>query len=346
MDLTSAALLGVGVSAATAAAVASLVAWAGPVDNPRARGFHAHPTVTSGGLAIMAGASLGLIAFTLASLEGRADLGRAALTFGFAGVVGLMGAVDDLFDIGAKAKLVLQALVGLVFAVLVARIEVLPLAPGLIVPLGMVVGALGTALWLVVVTNAVNFMDGANGLAAGCVAVALAGLAAAGLDHGQPAVAGVALAAAAAIVGFLPWNLPGKRLFQGDVGALFTGFLVAGLAVTAATAAPDRAVSLYLVPFALTPFLTDVLLTLAIRAKRRESLFQAHRDHLYQLWLTRTGGSHAALAVRAWGLTGVYTLAGLAADRAPVGVQPLLYAAGVGVCVAGWVAVRRRLEHQ
>ena len=344
MDLAGAVLTAAGASAAAAAGGAALVAWAGPLDAPVARSSHAVPTVTSGGLAVLAAAALGLAMFGALAADGRTDLARVALALGFAGALGLLGAVDDLFDLGAKPKLALQALVSLIFAALVARIETLPVGLGLAVNLGVGAGALGTALWLVVATNAVNFMDGANGLAGGCVAIALAALGAAGLIEGQPAVGSAALIAAAAIVGFLPWNLPARRLFQGDVGALFTGFLVAALAVIGATAQPERALSVYLAPFALTPFLTDVLLTLAVRARRGQSLFQAHRDHLYQLWLTRTGASHAALALRAWAITAAYAAAGLAAQQAPTAIQPLLFAAGVAICGTAWAAARRKLE--
>lgn len=345
MDLAGAVLTAAGASAALAAGGASLVAWAGPLDKPVARSSHAVPTVTSGGLAIVAAAALGLAVFGLLAPEGRTDLARVALALGFAGALGLLGAIDDLFDLGARPKLMLQAIAAMLFAALVARIEVLPLGFGLSVQMGVIAGVVGTGLWLVVATNAVNFMDGANGLAAGCVAIALAALGAAGLIHGQPAVGAAALVTAAAICGFLPWNLPARRLFQGDAGALFTGFLVAALAVVGATQ-PERALGLYLVPFALTPFLTDVLLTLALRARRGQSLFQAHRDHLYQVWLTRTGGTHAGLAFRAWAITAAYAGAGLAAEWAPEGVQPLLFGGGVAICAAAWVAARRTLERR
>ena len=343
MELAAAAFAGAGVSVAAAACGSGLIAWAGPLDAPRPRGSHSRPTVTSGGLAIVVASALGLFVFAAASPEARLDLGRAALAVAFAGSLGLLGAVDDLFDLGAKPKLLLQAVGSVGFAALVARIDVLPLAPGAVLHLAPLIAILGTGLWLVVLTNAVNFMDGANGLAAGCVAIASAGLAAAGFASGQPAIGGAALTAAAAIVGFLPWNLPARRLFQGDVGALFCGFAIAALQVLAATGEPGRTLSPYLAPFAMTPFLTDVLLTLASRARRGERLFQAHRDHLYQVWLTRTGKSHGALAVRAWAVTATYTLAGLASEAAPRGWQAPLFAVGVAVCAAGWLAERRRL---
>jgi Fuc2NAc and GlcNAc transferase len=266
-------------------------------------------------------------------------LAAAALALGFSGVLGLIGALDDLLDLRAKGKLAVQVVIALVFAAVVRRIDVLPLGFGMALPLGIVAGSIGTALWLVVTTNAVNFMDGANGLCVGSMAIALAALGAAGLAQGEPAVAGAAFAGAAAHLGFLPWNLPMRRMFQGDAGSLFSGFLAASLAVLAA-----GRITLYLMPFALTPFLTDVLLTLLIRARRGQSLFQAHSAPLFQLWLRTTGKSHGALALRVWGLVGLYALAGLGAEAAPSAWRPVLFALGVVVAAVGWRVIRRRLE--
>ncbi|HZZ33001.1 MAG TPA: hypothetical protein VFE10_13525, partial [Phenylobacterium sp.] len=173
------------VSAGVAAAFAGLTAWAGPVDLPRDRGMHHRPTPTSGGLAILAGASLGTLVFAcVAGGHDAAGMRLAAATLGFSGAVALLGALDDLVDVGAKAKLLLQAVAALLYAVLVARIEAVPLGAGVILPLGPVLGALGTALWIVVATNAVNFMDGANGVAPGALAVALGVLGVACLGGG------------------------------------------------------------------------------------------------------------------------------------------------------------------
>lgn len=339
MSIGAAALAGAVLALAVAVGFSALIAWAGPLDSPRPRGSHSTPTATSGGLAVMAGSGLGLLLFAWLMRGEPPGLANAALALGFAGGLGLAGALDDLIDLGAKGKLMAQAATALLFALMVQRIEALPIGGGVVLPLGPIVGALGTTLWLVVATNAVNFMDGVDGLAAGSLAIALAALAAASLFQGEFGVAGAALAGAGALLGFLPWNLPARRLFQGDAGALFAGFLASGLAVIAA-----GRVSLYLMPFALTPFLTDVLLTLLVRARRGVSLFEAHREHLYQLWLQRTGRPHAALTVRVWGIVAAYALAGLASEAAPAGVRPILFAVGVALAASGWFAARRRLE--
>jgi len=331
------------VSAATAGSVASLIAWAGPVDPPGSRTSHKRPTPTSGGLSMLAGAGLGAVVF--ARLCPRAiGFGPIADTLALAGLLGGMAALDDLYDFGAKAKLLAQAVAGLVFAIFVARIEVLPL--GFIdLPLGPVIGALGTTLWIVVATNAVNFMDGANGVAPGAQVIALFAFAFAAFGAGLPAIGGTALTGAAACAGFLPFNLRGK-LFQGDVGALFSSFLLAGLAVLATQGGAEQAtVFLYFAPLALFPFLTDVLLTLLVRARRGEPLFEAHRDHLYQLWLKADPGRrHLALAARTGAIMALYAGGALLLQHAPRPFQPLGFAAAVAVTAILWAATRRRLE--
>ncbi len=340
MTTLQAAVLGAALAAVVSGVAAGLLVRAGPIDTPHARGLHQRPTPTSGGLAIMAGAGAGGWAFA-ALAPPCADLRLVAAAVGFAGLLGAVGAADDLLDFGAAAKLAVQAVLALLFAALVARIEALPLGFGASLPLGTLAGVGGTALWLVVAGNAVNFMDGANGLAPGAVAIALLGLGAAGLLAGMPAVGGLALAAAAAGGGLLPWNV-GGRLFQGDAGALFSSFLFGALAVVASVHRPP--LLLYFGPLALLPLLTDVLLTLLVRARRREPLMQAHRDHLYQLWLRRTGQPHLALAWRVWLIVAVAAAAALGLQHAPVALQPPLFALAVLACAAAWTLARQRLE--
>jgi UDP-GlcNAc:undecaprenyl-phosphate GlcNAc-1-phosphate transferase len=333
------ALASAALTVAAAAALSGAISWAGPVDPPTERGAHRRPTPTSGGVAIMGAVGLGLLLHPVVGALGW----RLAATLALALAMGVIGALDDLFDIGAKTKLLLQAALALVFATFVAHVEILPLGFGLNLPLGPVVGIAGVALWIVVATNAVNFMDGANGVAPGAqVCVFIVMTAAAWARY--PAVAEVSMVAALACAGFLPWNL-GGRLFQGDAGALFGGFLFAGLAMLLTAPAASLGLSLYLGPLILLPFLTDVLLTLAVRARRGQSLLKAHRDHLYQLWLRQEAKpSHVALAWRVMAIMAAYGGLGLWMLMCPPHVQPEMFAAAVAVSALGWGWLRRRLE--
>jgi UDP-N-acetylmuramyl pentapeptide phosphotransferase/UDP-N-acetylglucosamine-1-phosphate transferase len=335
-----AALVVAVVTSLLAATASGLIAWSGPVDPPGPRRSHGRPTPTSGGLAIIVATAVGLALAARMGAPIDVRIGWLAL---LAVVSGLIGAADDMLDLPATVKLLVQIALALQFALGVARVESLPIAPGLILPLGFVIAGLGTTLWIVVLSNAVNFMDGADGLAPGAVIIAQFGLAVAAAGSGQHALAVAALIGAAAGAGFLPWNLPARRLFQGDAGALFSGFWLAGLAVIAAQPGQGEALSAYLVPFCVLPLLTDVLLTLLARARAGKPLFAAHREHLYQRWLDHSGASHLALSLRFWLIMAAFTSAAVANEQSPMGWRPIGFAGGLAVAVVGWVWLRPRM---
>ncbi|MEO6376919.1 MAG: hypothetical protein ABIO37_02740, partial [Caulobacteraceae bacterium] len=138
MGLTGAGALAAAVAACAAASGAALIAAIGPVDSPNARSSHDRPTVTSGGLAVIAAAALGLATFAFAA-HLAPGLATAVLVTAFAAALGVFGAIDDLYDVGARLKLAVQAVASLSFAIGVAHIETLPI-PGAILSIGPVVG--------------------------------------------------------------------------------------------------------------------------------------------------------------------------------------------------------------
>ena len=323
---------------ALAAVGAAVAARIGPVDNPGARASHVRPTRTSGGLAVMGAVAL---CAALLALDWRGAAGlEAALALLAALAFGALGAADDFRGLGAGLKLGLGALAAVAVAALLPPIAALPLAPGLSLPLAPWLGVAGSALWLVTATNAVNFVDGANGFAPGGLIVAFAALAGGAALGGGGAVSALALAAAAAYAGFLPWNLSG-RLFQGDAGSLFGGFLFAALHL-AGTA--QGALPLYFGPLVLLPWLTDVLLTLLRRARGGRPLLDAHREHLYQRWLQATGRGHLALAWRNGVVCGAAAALAVLMCAAPRGWQGAIFLLALAACVAGWALVSRRLD--
>lgn len=331
------------VSAALAAAGSGLVVRLGPVDRPGARASHVRPTATSGGVAVLVAAGLGALLF--ARLQPGAAAGWTArncgLTFALAAGFGLFGAADDRWELGARLKLGLGAVLALGVGALLPP-TVLPLLPGLDLPLPPLLGAAGAALWIVTAANAVNFVDGANGLAPGGLLIAFATLAIAAFLGGAPMLGAVALATAAAYAGFLPWNLAG-RLFQGDAGALFGGLLFAVLHLVGVRAG---VLPLYFGPVVLLPWLTDVLLTLLRRARGGRSLLDAHREHLYQRWLQATGRPHLALAWRAWIVFALAGAAGLGLTLVPRGWTAPLLALAVAAHVLAWTRVSRALDRR
>jgi UDP-GlcNAc:undecaprenyl-phosphate GlcNAc-1-phosphate transferase len=218
--------------------------------------------------------------------------------------------VDDVRSWPFLAKLAAQLAAAL--AAMACGHVVLGLAlPGdTALPLGME-GVVLTLAWLLFVTNAVNFIDGLNGLAAGCTLVACV-LACIATPHHLGTQAGLL---AAGVAGFLPFNYPRARIFMGDVGSQVCGFLLADFAVQAAA---DSRASL-VVPLALLPILADVAFTLVRRGVQRARLTQAHRGHLYQV-AQRCGTPAALVSALYWLFSAWGGACGLLAGHSAGGV--------------------------
>lgn len=343
--IAAAAAIGCAALAAlvVSAALSAVVLRAGPVDPVGGRTSHRKPTPTSGGLAILAASGFGLAIYA-SLVPAPAALDRVGLALAFASIVGIGGALDDMLDMDARFRLALSVAVALAFVVLIGPVARLPVARGLSLDLWAPIGVAGAALWIVTASNAVNFMDGANGFAPGGLSVSFLALGVAAFGHGAAPVGVAALCAAAASIGFLPFNLRG-RLFQGDAGALFAAFFFSALCLVAA--GPGRGggpVSLYFGPIALMPYLTDVLLTLLRRAGERKPLLSAHKEHLYQRWLHAKGWSHARLST--WG-AGWMALSGalaVAASFTSEGGQAGALVLAVALSVIAWRQLDRRLR--
>jgi len=347
------ALVVIFVMAALAAAVlAPLAIGGGPVDKPRARGSHADPTPTSGGLVIMAATALAIgVALGIWGRDIPGSSRDGLALFGFAAVLGVSGGIDDMFDLPPRLRLMFQAAICLVFAYFY-RVTTLDFGFGLNIHVWAPIGLLGSALWLLVGINAVNFMDGSNGLAVGVQGLSLLVLAglmivAAGespLGAYLGLIAVVCVAAAGAHAGFLPFNLPLGKVFQGDAGSLFGGGLVTGAALVLKA---YGVASVWFAGFILAPLLVDVVLTLAARLSERKDVFRAHKEHLYQLWLQHRDPNHGRLALCVWGLCAVCAAIGLAAHIIDTVWRidlrfPLLVLVVVALSVL-WTRTRRRL---
>jgi UDP-GlcNAc:undecaprenyl-phosphate/decaprenyl-phosphate GlcNAc-1-phosphate transferase len=277
------------------------------------------PTPTSGGLGIAIGVCAGAIWLTSpfalrwtgnATADALADM-AVGLMVGFGAL--LIGMADDAAQLGPRLKGAMFAALALTPALSIGHIEALPIAMGVALPLGPILGVLGCALWMFTIMNTVNFIDGANGLAMGSVSIGLVGLGAASLAVGAPAAAALSFCGAGALLGFLPWNYPWGKLFAGDTGALFIGALVG---VSGLMAITQGGLSPFIPPIIFFPMLADVLLTLAWRARHRTSVLEGHRDHFYQIAM-RSGVKHWQISLIYWALMAKCAVLGFALALAP-----------------------------
>lgn len=294
-------VLGAALALAVSFIVCRALIGAGPVDLPsEARKRHASPTPTSGGIGVALGFAVGLIMLATFSAAWRYEvttIGSSLLTVGVSLAYGflLLGFIDDAHPLGPRLKFVVFSALSFGAALTVGVVQALPLG-GDVLHVGFLIGLLGTALWVFTLVNCVNFMDGANGLAMGSLAIGLTTLGALAMMRASPSGAAIAFCAAGALVGFLFWNYPRARLFAGDSGALFAGALaaIASLIIIRRTG-----LSPWIPPIVFFPILADALLTLAWRAGRGRSLFQGHAEHLYQIAMRAQWG-HARIALAYW----------------------------------------------
>ena len=294
--------------------LSALIVWgmtrAGVIDIPGARSSHSAPTPKGGGVGVVAAFLVGIaVLYLVAAFSRIADPYFRAVIFAAAGIA-VVAYLDDVLAWPAWVKLVAQvaaALVAIGGGLWVEMIRLPFIGP---VQLGWL-GAAGTLVWIVAATNAVNFIDGLNGLAAGVCTITCVVLASIAADVGAWFIYFASLILAAGLLGFLPFNFPTARIFMGDVGSQFCGFLLAVLAIAAARFDTVE-LSFALVPMLLFGVLFDVAFTLVRRAAAGDRLMQAHRSHLYQLaqrsglpaiWVTLVHWGFAAWGgLCCWGL--------------------------------------------
>ena len=199
---------------------------------------------------------------------------------------------------------------------------------------------LSTVLWLLFATNAMNFIDGLNGLAGGVALIAAAFLAGIAAAHGGWFAYFAALLLVAGLAGFLPFNFPRAHIFMGDVGSQFCGFILAVLAVVASRF-DNVELSFLIVPMLLSGVLFDVAFTLIRRALAGERLTEPHRGHLYQV-AHRSGLPATAVTLVHWGFACFGGICALVFVAAPTPAKPFipLLTLPPQLCWLGFVARR------
>ena len=273
----------------------------GVMDAPDARKVHTRAVPKGGGVGVVAAFLVGIVL-----LYGFAEFARLGEGY-FRGVIlasagiAVVSWLDDALQWPFWVKLGGQVAAALLAVGSGLYVESVNL-PGVgAVELGWA-GAVLTVGWILFVTNAMNFIDGLNGLAAGVSALAALALAGIAAGYGGWFVYFAGLLLASGLVGFLPFNFPRARIFMGDVGSQFCGFVLAVLAV-AAGRFQSVELSVLLVPMLLAGVLWDVGFTLVRRLAAGERVWRAHRGHLYQV-AHRAGVPAAVVTVVHWGFVG------------------------------------------
>jgi UDP-GlcNAc:undecaprenyl-phosphate GlcNAc-1-phosphate transferase len=291
--------------AATAAAtpiVRSVALYRDLIDRPNHRKVHTGEVPRLGGLALGAGifAAIGLVVVVVPEareLVGTRGARLASLLVG-ASILGLVGFLDDVRGLGARSKLLAQIIAGLVAF---AGGNQFRFFEGAIVgsPVGVALNLIATVVWVVAITNAMNLIDGLDGLATGITTISVTALGVISLAHGHPATALLSAAVAGGALGFLPYNIHPARIFLGDSGSFLLGYLLAIISMQGLQEHPPWSTVVVLF-FLFTVPLLDTTLAIVRRALRGQDLFAADGNHIHHRLLGR-GLGHLRSVLVLWG---------------------------------------------
>jgi UDP-GlcNAc:undecaprenyl-phosphate GlcNAc-1-phosphate transferase len=260
----------------------------GLVDNPSGHKIHKEPTPLLGGAAVFLGFFLPLLINGIFNREFGAILLAAMILF-------VLGVFDDTLNLRAHVKLIVQIALGLGLTFVGVRIILIPETT----LLGSIVNRLLSLIWIVGITNAMNFFDGMDGLAAGVSAIIAFFLAVVAMQMDAHFVGWAAVAMLGACLGFLPYNFrPWKRalIFLGDAGSTTIGFVLASLAIYSDWADFNPVVSIFspiLIFWILIFDMAHITIFRVIRGKTRtlrEWIEYVGHDHLHHRMARVLGG--------------------------------------------------------
>jgi UDP-GlcNAc:undecaprenyl-phosphate/decaprenyl-phosphate GlcNAc-1-phosphate transferase len=279
------------------------------VDQPGQRRVHKYPIPRIGGIPIAVAYAFALYTF---NGEGVGLGGPVMKLLPGAGVVFLTGLIDDFFNLRPLVKLAGQIVAALLVFWSGLSVATLGSTTGVELPLWLNLPL--TVFWLLLTTNALNLIDGLDGLCAGIGMVATLALFGAALLYGNQALAYATMPLAFALAGFLVYNINPATVFLGDSGALLIGFLLGcyGMIWTQKT---STVLSLLMPLVALSVPLLDVSVAVFRRMLRQQPIFGADRAHIHHRLLDRGLTPKRAVLV-------LYFFAALAAGLALVLIAP------------------------
>jgi UDP-GlcNAc:undecaprenyl-phosphate GlcNAc-1-phosphate transferase len=239
----------------------------GVLDQPSNRKVHTTPTPLMGGLAIYSALVLALVFFSPPFY--LVEFG--AILAGTTWLV-LVGFIDDRYGMKPWIKLGAQVIAGLVLVAAGIHVRIFP---------GHALDITLTLVWIVGITNAMNFQDNMDGLAAGITAVASIFFFVMAVQEELSLVSSLAAALAGASVGFLIYNFNPASTFMGDMGSMVLGFLLAVLAIKLDFKVPaSRQIVTWMVPVVVLGFpIFDTTLVVFTRLRERRSPMKGGKDH-------------------------------------------------------------------
>ncbi|MFD1363680.1 glycosyltransferase family 4 protein [Lentibacillus salinarum] len=270
-------------------------------DKPDHRKMHTDPIPTLGGLAIFISFMTGLLI-----LQPTGEYHLAIVTGAI--VMIALGFLDDVLDLSPKVKFLTQLAVA-VFVVFWGglQVEFINLPFGGEIEFGFF-SSVVTILWIAGVTNAINLIDGLDGLAAGVSSIALLTLAVMAVIMGNVYVATMAFILFFSTAGFLRYNFFPAKIFMGDTGALFLGYMISVLALLGFK---NVTVISFIIPiFILGVPISDTLIAIIRRFINRQPISRPDSAHLHHR-LIRAGFTHKQTVLFIYALSGMFCVSAI-----------------------------------
>ena len=313
----------------------------GAMDIPKdERRVHDHPIPRMGGLAIFLGFVLSLLLFT-ETLSTQI----VGLLLGVV-IIAVMGAIDDIVNLNAWIKLgaqILAAGVAIRCGIVVDAISNFGPAGGTTFFGSSWLSIAVTMFWIVACTNAVNLIDGLDGLAVGVSTISSLTMLVVSLFVSNPTVSLILAALTGACLGFMPYNMNPAKIFMGDVGSQTLGFVLATASILGLF--KFQAIISFLVPLlALAVPLADTVFAFVRRIVHGQSPFHADRGHFHHRLLALGMGQKRAVAVL-YGISAVLGLIAVLMAAQSVALRIVCIVAAFLISITVWLMVLRILPH-
>jgi UDP-GlcNAc:undecaprenyl-phosphate/decaprenyl-phosphate GlcNAc-1-phosphate transferase len=270
----------------------------GVIDTPtEAHKTHKNPIPYLGGVAIVLGVLVVSYGASFLSNFSVSTFWLASSVLVPALVMAIVGLIDDIRRLSPWSRFLVQNAIGVFSAFVLVSTETVGSPTG-----SWIIDVAVTVLWIVGLTNAINFFDNLDGGASGTVAISSTFLFLLAYQNEQILISALALVLAGATLGFLIWNRPPARIYMGDAGALFLGLLLASLTIRLEPNPINKWAS-FAVPFFLVAIpILDTSVVVLKRLLRGISPFQGGRDHLSHR-LMRLGLSKRHAVISLWLMT-------------------------------------------
>lgn len=244
----------------------------GAIDVPNYRKIHKTPTVSGGGAAIFLGFLVAALLISKTSPEIAGFLVGSA-------IIVVLGIFDDILGLYAIPKFIFQSIAAAIIIYSGVKIDMSALLRGHVPGYFNFLSVPLTYLWIVGITNAINLIDGLDGLAAGVSTISAFTIAVVAFSNGQLTVATLALAIGFAALGFLPHNFR-SRIFMGDTGSMFLGFSLAVLSIMGSTKLA-AAFSLFVPMMILAIPIFDTVFAILRRLIAGKPIYEGDKKHLH-----------------------------------------------------------------